>query len=149
MSFSFQNISELASISAMKMSFPKNSREYVRSGANLLITLTNDSWYKETAGGAQHTAHSIFRAVENGLPLIRCGTTSESCYISPKGKIQNLIKNEDGSRFTRGTAIVNITSLAPKHYLLLPKPAFSHDLHFRNRFSCIFINCPSLFKKKE
>ena len=93
--------------------FPKNSHEYVRSGANLLITLTNDSWYEKTAGGAQHTAHSIFRAVENGLPLLRCGTTSESCYISPKGKLSHLIKGEDGSRFTRGTAVIKIISLAP------------------------------------
>lgn len=89
--------------------FPKNSREYTRSGANLLITLTNDSWYKQSAGGAQHTAHSVFRAVENGLPLLRCGTTSESCYISPNGKINNLIVDDNGSRFTRGTALIRVS----------------------------------------
>ena len=89
--------------------FPKNSREYVRSGANLLITLTNDSWYEQTAGGAQHTAHSVFRAVENGLPLIRCGTTSESCYITPDGNVTQLIRDEKGSRFTRGTALIDLS----------------------------------------
>ena len=88
--------------------FPNNSREYVRSGANLLITLTNDSWYEQTAGGAQHTAHSIFRAVENGLPLLRCGTTSESCYITPEGKITNLIVDDKGSRFARGSTIITL-----------------------------------------
>ena len=89
--------------------FPKNSREYTRSGANLLITLTNDSWYKKTAGAAQHTAHAIFRAVENDLPLVRCGTSSESCYISPQGKITELIVDEKGSRFTRGTQLLNLS----------------------------------------
>ena len=93
--------------------FPKNSREYVRNGANLLITLTNDSWFGKTSGAAQHTAHSIFRSVENGLPMIRCGTTSESCFISPTGKLSHLITDEEGSRFTRGTAVVKIISLAP------------------------------------
>ena len=89
--------------------FPKNSREYIRSGANILITLTNDSWYEQTAGGAQHTAHSVFRAVENDLPLLRCGTNSESCYITPEGKITHLIKDENGSRFARGTAMIKVS----------------------------------------
>lgn len=89
--------------------FPKNSREYVRNGANILITLTNDSWYKESAGGAQHTAHSIFRAVENGLPLIRCGTTSESCFINERGQISELIIAENGSRFSRGSKLIKVS----------------------------------------
>ena len=110
--------------------FPKNSREYVRSGANLLITLTNDSWYEQAAGGAQHKAHSIFRAVENGLPLLRCGTNSESCLISDRGEIKNLVVSETGNRFTRGSALVSLTY----------QKSFHTSLYYRNPNLFVILN---------
>jgi apolipoprotein N-acyltransferase len=83
--------------------FEDISRGFARNGANILCTITNDSWFGETAGGAQHSAHSIFRAVENGLPFLRCGNTCETMLISPQGKVEQLLLNpENGSRFTRG-----------------------------------------------
>jgi apolipoprotein N-acyltransferase len=88
--------------------FPDVSREFVRNGANLLVTLTNDSWYQQTCGGAQHTAHSVFRAVENGLPLLRSGTACESCLVLPSGEITQLIHGADGRRIGRGAATIEV-----------------------------------------
>ena len=88
--------------------FPEISQEFVRNGANLLVTLTNDSWYLQTCGGAQHTVHSLFRAVETGLPFLRCGTTCESCLILPNGEVTELITDENGNRITRGAKTIEV-----------------------------------------
>ncbi|MFT5127941.1 MAG: apolipoprotein N-acyltransferase, partial [Rhodothermales bacterium] len=39
--------------------FPEISANFVRRGANLLVTLTNDAWFGETSGSRQHFAHSV------------------------------------------------------------------------------------------
>ena len=88
--------------------FPYVSHEFVKRGANVLVTLTNDSWFGLTSGGHQHTAQSIFRAIENNLPLVRAGNTCESCLVMPDGTVTNLLVAEDGSRFTRGYQIVDV-----------------------------------------
>ncbi|MCM8534473.1 MAG: apolipoprotein N-acyltransferase [Lentisphaeraceae bacterium] len=103
--------------------FPDVSQAFVRNGANLLVTLTNDSWYLFTSGGAQHTVHSIFRAVENGLPLLRCGTTSESCLILPSGEVTHLIVDENNNRITRGAKTIDVpvsTDFTPTFYYKNP-----------------------------
>ncbi|MCK5834267.1 MAG: apolipoprotein N-acyltransferase, partial [Lentisphaeria bacterium] len=38
--------------------FPEISRQFVQNGANILMTITNDAWYNETAGSRQHFANS-------------------------------------------------------------------------------------------
>lgn len=89
--------------------FEDISRGFARNGANILCTITNDSWFGETAGGAQHSAHSIFRAVENALPFLRCGNTCETMLVSPTGKVEQLLLNpENGSRFTRGVLFTEL-----------------------------------------
>lgn len=67
--------------------FPEISRHFVLNGATILITLTNDAWYAESAGSRQHMIHAIFRAVENQRPLLRSGNNSDSCLILPDGTV--------------------------------------------------------------
>ncbi|MFA6814848.1 MAG: apolipoprotein N-acyltransferase [Lentisphaeria bacterium] len=82
--------------------FPEISREFTLRGANLLMTITNDSWYRESAGAQQHLSHVVFRAVENRRPLLRSGNNSHTCLITPNGKILGIPENPDtGSRFFR------------------------------------------------
>ena len=106
--------------------FPDHSIIYARRYANLLVTLTNDAWFLETAGGAQHTAHSIFRAVETGLPLLRSGNHSESSVILPDGTIKELLVNpENGSRFYRGSAVYELPiTLNPQQTFYVRYPDF-------------------------
>ena len=83
--------------------FPAISRSFVRRGANLLMTLTNDAWYAESAGSRQHMIHAVFRAVENGRPLFRAGNNSDTCLIMPDGRVTGLLYDRvTGNRFVRG-----------------------------------------------
>jgi len=59
----------------------------VQKGAQLLITVTNDAWFKRTKALPQHFTKGVFRAVENGRFFIQAANTGISGVISPYGKI--------------------------------------------------------------
>lgn len=71
--------------------FPYVARNETKEGANLLVVITNDAWYPTSSEPEQHLANSVFRAVENRRPMIRCGNNSATCLISPTGLITDSI----------------------------------------------------------
>jgi len=95
--------------------FPEISREFVRRGANLLVTLTNDAWYAESSGSRQHLLHAVFRAAENRRPLFRSGNNSDTCLITANGTVTGLLYDPaTGHRFFRGARFYEIPiSYAP------------------------------------
>ena len=76
--------------------FPELSRRFVKRGAQFLVNITNDAWYKKTSASRQHLQASVFRAVENRLYLARCANTGISGFIEPTGKIISRVKDESG-----------------------------------------------------
>jgi apolipoprotein N-acyltransferase len=82
---------EFSAIICFEDIFPNLARHFVKRGADVLVNLTNDAWYDKTCAVYQHAYLSIFRAVENGVPLIRATNTGSSCLIDHTGKI-NAIK---------------------------------------------------------
>jgi len=67
--------------------FPDLSRRYVREGARLLVNITNDGWYGRSSAPYQHLSMAVFRAVENGVPLVRAANTGISAIIDRKGTV--------------------------------------------------------------
>lgn len=86
------------------------ARKAVRAGARLLINQTNDAWFDPLSGSLQHMAHSVFRAVENRTPVVRCANTGVSAWIDASGRIRQELRAADGSPQTAGflTAPVNV-----------------------------------------
>jgi apolipoprotein N-acyltransferase len=76
--------------------FPELSRKFKQQGAQFLINITNDAWYKKTSATGQHLQASVFRAVENRLPLVRAANTGVSGFIAPSGKIISLVRDKTG-----------------------------------------------------
>lgn len=70
--------------------FPGLARRFVKKGARILVNITNDAWFGETAAVYQHANLSVFRAVENGVPLVRATNTGLSCFIDYTGRIYPL-----------------------------------------------------------
>lgn len=67
--------------------FPENTRIQAKNGADFIVVSTNDSWYKESKALYQHAAHSVMRAVENNLPVIRSANTGISLICDSYGRI--------------------------------------------------------------
>jgi len=61
--------------------------EYVRKGANVLFIITNDGWWKNTAGYKQHLSYASLRAIETRRMVARSANTGISCFIDIRGKI--------------------------------------------------------------
>jgi len=66
--------------------FYRLCREYRTMGADFLVNITNDGWTDAYNGHYQHYSASIFRAVENGLWLVRAGNTGVTALINPRGQ---------------------------------------------------------------
>lgn len=77
--------------------FPDLIREFVKRGARMIVNITNDGWFGRTFGPYQHYELAIARAVENGVPLVRCANNGISLFCDPFGRIyqkSNLFKEE-------------------------------------------------------
>ncbi len=66
--------------------FQNDIRHSVTKGAELLLLLTNDSWYEDSPGVYQHNAQAILRAVETGRYVVRAANTGISAIIRPTGE---------------------------------------------------------------
>jgi apolipoprotein N-acyltransferase len=54
--------------------------------ADWVINVTNDAWYGDSIGPRQHFAMLIFRAIEEGVPIIRSANTGISGVVDPLGR---------------------------------------------------------------
>jgi apolipoprotein N-acyltransferase len=79
------------------------ARQFVLNGANLLVNVTNDGWFLQSAGSRQHLANAVFRCVETRLPLVRAANTGVTCFINEFGNITQTLLDENGTPFTQGT----------------------------------------------
>lgn len=66
--------------------YPNYAREMTASGANLLITQSNDSWFQSRAALEQHLAAVTLRAIENRREIARSTTTGITCILDSKGQ---------------------------------------------------------------
>lgn len=69
--------------------FPHQAREHAQPGVEFLINLTNDAWFDRSSAQWQHLANAVFRAVENGIPLIRATNNGISAWVDPRGRIHS------------------------------------------------------------
>jgi apolipoprotein N-acyltransferase len=68
--------------------FPGLVREFIRRGSQLIINLTNDGWYGDSAAPYQHLLMSRWRAIENRRFLLRATNSGISAIVDPSGRIQ-------------------------------------------------------------
>ena len=93
--------------------FPEISREFVKNGAQFLVVITNDAWYGKTSAPYQHAACSVFRAIENRVPVVRCSNTGLSCFIDSRGRIYDSVEDSGSHLFVAGHKTSKIKLLLP------------------------------------
>ena len=94
---------------------PRLLRMFVRPGPQLILNVTNDGWFKQTPGAAQHFANARFRAIELRRPMLRCANTGVTAAITstgttlhPDGGKPQELRDARGSHFTRGTLMTEM-----------------------------------------
>jgi apolipoprotein N-acyltransferase len=92
------------------------TRQFVLGGANLLANVTNDGWFRRSAGSQQHLANAVFRCVETRLSMVRAANTGVTCFINEFGRITQVLVDEQGSQFTDG-ALTGEVSIPMGHEL--------------------------------
>ncbi len=90
--------------------FPNLARRFVDRGANFLAVITNDAWFGDSSAPYQHLQASIFRAVENGVPVVRAANTGISAFVSKQGKVLDRVQNPQGRDLsTLGEKVLEIS----------------------------------------
>jgi apolipoprotein N-acyltransferase len=88
--------------------FPQLVREYVQADTDFLVNLTNDGWFGQSAEQWQHLANAVFRAVENGVPLVRCANNGLTCWIDAHGQVRDIFRDETGSVYGAGSITIDL-----------------------------------------
>ncbi len=68
--------------------FPELVRQFSARGAELLVNISNDGWYGDSAARDQLLLMARLRAVENGRWLLRATNTGISAIVDPYGRVR-------------------------------------------------------------
>jgi len=85
--FNFNNEFNIAPLICYESIFNDLNRQFAKLGADIFINITNDAWTKSNAAHYQHFYMNVFTAVQNKLPVIRCGNSGISGVINNIGEI--------------------------------------------------------------
>jgi len=83
---------KIAPLICYEENFERLSRQYKKSGANLIVVLTNDAWFDKTPTFTLFPRSDVYRALENRIWLARSANTGLSFIVNPDGKIVFSIK---------------------------------------------------------
>ncbi|HEX4343062.1 MAG TPA: apolipoprotein N-acyltransferase [Verrucomicrobiae bacterium] len=92
--------------------FPQLGRSSANDDTDFLVNLTNDGWFGERGEQWQHANAAAFRAIENGLPLLRCCNNGVTCWIDSCGRLQQIFRDEKGTVYGIGAMTADIPLLA-------------------------------------
>ncbi len=107
--------------------FPELSRRFIKEGADFLVNITNDAWYKRTSAPYQHLQASVFRAVENRAYLVRSANTGISGFINPQGELISTVRDLSGRE-------IFVSGYATQEMVIEKRPA-----SFYTRYGDIFL----------
>lgn len=79
--------SSAAPVICFESAFGEHVSRFVKMGAEFIIVITNDGWWKGTYGYHQHLTFSSLRAIENRRTVVRAANTGVSAIIDPGGRI--------------------------------------------------------------
>jgi len=97
----------------IESAYPSIARKFTSEGADVLVNISNDGYLGPTAVMRQHLGNAIFRAVENGRPLLRVTNSGITTFISADGKVKDQTR---GFEPDVRTWTVNVNSNADTFY---------------------------------
>lgn len=112
--------------------FPGHVRALARGGdVELLVNLTNDSWFSGTDEPRVHLALAKLRAVEQRKYLVRATLTGKSAIVDPAGRLLGAVPEDRAGtllaevRWMRGSTLYNLVGDAPWWLFIASALAYS------------------------
>ncbi len=100
--------------------FPSFVREFAANGAELLINVSNDSWFGRSAAREQHLKIVRMRAAENRRWLLRSTNDGITGTIDPAGRVLGTLPNYVQAASRTGYSYVKETTLYTRYGDWLP-----------------------------
>lgn len=104
-----------------ELAFSDLCRRFVNSGADFIVTITNDTWFGKTAGPYQHMQMAPFRAVENRIWVARCANSGFTFTADPAGRKYGTSELETRTIVYGRVGSIGEWTFFTKHGLWLPK----------------------------
>jgi apolipoprotein N-acyltransferase len=96
---------ELAPMICYEVVFPDEFRAQVNKGADVVVNMSNEAWYRNEAELDQMLSIVRFRSVEHRVTTVRATNTGISGFVFPDGRA-HLMRDEQGSdRGFRGAMV--------------------------------------------
>jgi apolipoprotein N-acyltransferase len=90
-------------------------RKFKKDGADFMLNVTNDGWFRNSAELDQHLAIMVFRAVENRFCMARAANTGISAFVAPDGTIYDKLSDSKGKYKEICGTLVNQIKFIKKH----------------------------------
>jgi apolipoprotein N-acyltransferase len=100
--------------------FPRLTTQMAQDEVDFIVNITNDAWFKRSAGTYQHMVMAKFRAVETRMPVYRAANTGYSVIISARGDIQKQTELYEKTTITHPLEIYDGRSIYTQYLNWLP-----------------------------
>ncbi len=77
----------IGSFICYEAAYPNLVRQFVNGGATLLVNVSDDAWFGDSAGAEQHLAHALMRAIENDRDLVRVTNSGITALLTADGRV--------------------------------------------------------------
>ncbi len=95
--------------------FADEVRELAKSGAEVLVNISDDGWYGDTSAPWQHLNMARMRAVENRRWILRDTNTGITAAIDPYGRVRQSIPRHQVDALPAGYAFRNDVTFYSDH----------------------------------
>lgn len=79
-------------------------RKFVRRGPQVIVNVTNDGWFLNSACGEQQARSAAFRCIELRRPMVRAANMGLTCAIAPNGAPLQELRDQTGNPHIEGSS---------------------------------------------
>lgn len=110
---------KLGALICYENAFPEIACEEVRRGAHILVNLSNEAWYEDSAEFEQMLAMARFRCIETRTGMARATNSGISAIIDPGGRVLAAVKDGEGRWIQVRGALRGRVPVGPRRSLYL------------------------------
>ena len=103
-----------------EISFEILTTKMAKYNADFIVNITNDAWFKRSAGTYQHAVMLKFRAVETRKQIYRAANTGYSLVVSPTGEFHKKTRLFERAVINEDLLIYRNNSFFTKYFSWFP-----------------------------